>query len=154
MAFTLTIKINKEFNVRGDYEKVFNVLSTVPVSASHFPNVDKVEEIGDNTFRWDMEKIGIDKYYFQTVYACKYTSNKEEGWVKWIPVQEIGNALLKGEWNISKKNDGTNIKFYTEGDLSFPFPSIAKFIISPIITKKFEGFINKYIENLTNTFNS
>lgn len=152
MALTVSIKINRSFDVQCEYEKVFGVLADVPRSVSHFPKVEQLVDMGDNTFRWEMAKLGVDKYYFQTVYACKYTDNIDEGWVKWVAVKGVGNGIVEGSWQMKAENGGTHIDFFTKGDLNIPVSSLVKFIVSPLVVHEFEGLINKYLENLKETF--
>jgi hypothetical protein len=152
MSFTVNITINRNFEVRCPIDKVHEVLADVPRSVSHFPKVDQLVPLGDNTFRWEMEKIGIDRYYLQTVYACKYTSDQAEGWVKWVPVPGVGNGVVEGHWKCKSNGDRTHIDFYTKGDLTLPFPSLMKFLLAGFVTNEFNDLVDKYIVNLKKTF--
>jgi len=153
MAFKVNVDINKEFDVPADFDKVFDLLASVPDSVGHFPKVDQLVDMGDNCFRWEMEKLGIQKYYIQTVYACKYESDKESGSVVWKPVKDVGNAEIEGSWKITKQGDKTHAALTTKGVLTLPFPALAKMVIAPFATREFEGMVNQYIENLKKTFN-
>jgi hypothetical protein len=70
MAFTVNIDLGYEFAVRAPYQTVFDLLSDVAQSASHFPRLDHLVDLGDGVYRWEMAKIGIAKYALQTVYTC------------------------------------------------------------------------------------
>jgi len=153
MAFKVTVDIQKEIDVPADYDQVFDVLSNVPESVSHFPKVDQLVDIGDNSYRWEMEKIGVQKYYLQTVYACKYESDKDSGSITWKPVSGVGNAEIEGSWKITKQGDRTNIVLNNKGVLTLPFPSLAKMVIAPFASREFEGMVDQYIENLKKRFN-
>ena len=59
MAFSVKINVQREFETFCSPEKVFELLADVKRSASHFPKVDQLVDLGGNTFRWEMEKIGI-----------------------------------------------------------------------------------------------
>jgi len=154
MAFKVNVDISKELEVSADYDKVFDLLANVPESVSHFPKVDQLVDMGDNTFRWEMEKIGIQKYYLQTVYACKYESDKDSGSIIWKPVKDVGNAEIEGSWKITKKGDKTQIVLNTKGVMTLPFPGLAKMVISPFASREFESMVNQYIENLNKAFNA
>ena len=93
MAVTVEINLGYEFDVKAKASEVFAVLSDVPSSASHFPKVDQLVDLGGGAYRWEMEKIGIASITLQTVYASKYTSNKVKGTVSWTPIKGEGNAL-------------------------------------------------------------
>jgi carbon monoxide dehydrogenase subunit G len=154
MAFKVNVDIQKEFDVPADFDKVFDLLANVPESVSHFPKVDQLVDLGDNSFRWEMEKIGIQKYYLQTVYGCKYESDKDSGSITWKPVSNVGNAEIEGSWKINNQGDRTHIELKTKGILTLPFPGLAKMVIAPFASREFEGMVNQYIENLKKTFNA
>jgi carbon monoxide dehydrogenase subunit G len=150
MAFTVEVDFVRRFEVDCPYDRAFDVLSDVPESASHFPNVDALVDLGDNAFRWEMKKIGIDRFYIQTVYACKYTDNREKGWVKWTPVKGEGNGLLKGKWTIKSLDaDRTRIDLATGGELTVPLPGLVKLLVAPFVVAEFNKMVDKYIHNLT-----
>lgn len=152
MAFTANIEVDTEFELDCGYEKVFDLLADVPASVSHFPNMDQLVDMGGGKYRWEMKKIGVDKYAIQTVYACKYTSNRDKGWIKWTPVKGEGNGLVKGQWKIEELEDGrTNVNLQTSGELSIPLPKLAKVVVAPIVRREFEKMIDQYIDNLAAT---
>lgn len=154
MAFTVDIEIKKRFKVKAAVSAVFEVLADVPESASHFPKVDELVDLGDNCYRWEMEKIGLDKYNLQTVYACQYRSNKRAGTVTWEPLEDEGNALVEGKWTLKKATpSGTNVTLATTASLTLPFPKLVKFAVAPLVQREFEGLIEEYIANLKETFN-
>ncbi|MDX5297626.1 MAG: hypothetical protein LPK85_01610, partial [Gammaproteobacteria bacterium] len=93
MAITIAIEINREFEVAGSFDEIFDLLADVPRSAGYFPKVDKLTDLGNNTFRWEMEKVGVDKHALQSVYACSYTDDKAAGIIRWEPVKGDGNGV-------------------------------------------------------------
>ena len=58
MAITVDIDLGYEFAVKASASDVFDVLSDVPTSVSHFPKVDKLTDLGDCVYQWEMEKVG------------------------------------------------------------------------------------------------
>lgn len=152
MAFTVPIEINRVLEVGCEYDRVFDVLADVPTSAGHFPKLENLEPLGENTFRWHMEKIGLGLYSIQTVYACRYTSNRDEGWVEWKPVAGDGNAVVEGFWNMEIEDTSVYIEFYIKGELVLDLPFLAKMVVSPLAVAEFTGLIDTYIENLKKTF--
>lgn len=154
MAFTVTVAIDKEFEAECPIETAFAVVADVPESASHFPKLAELYEIGDNTYLWEMEKVGVGKYYLQTSYACKYTSDAAKGTVTWTPVKGEGNAQVKGKWTLKKAGPKkTKLRLATNAVLEVPLPSLVKVVVSPIVGGEFERLVDQYIENLKETFN-
>ncbi|MEO7391631.1 MAG: hypothetical protein ABIU58_05620, partial [Ramlibacter sp.] len=69
MALTVHIDLGYEFDVKAKASEVYEVLSDVPTSVSHFPKVDKLTDMGDGVYKWEMEKVGTAQVNIQTVYA-------------------------------------------------------------------------------------
>lgn len=154
MAFTTEIKLNKEIEVSWKPKKVFKLLSNVPESVSHFPKVDELVDLGDNTYRWEMEKIGIQAYHIQTIYACKYIADKENLTIRWEPVSGEGNGIVEGKWELEESDNGTLISFYTKGKLEIDLPFFVKMVVSPVVGIEFENMVDTYLDNLKKTMNS
>ena len=95
MAITVPISMGYELEVKAKAAEVFEVLSDVPTSASFFPKVDKLSDLGDNTYQWEMEKVGTAQVSIQTVYASKYTSSKPKGTVTWKPVGVAASTITE-----------------------------------------------------------
>lgn len=152
MAITVTIDLGYEFTVKANYNTVFDTLSDVPTSASYFPKVDQLVDLGKNTYRWEMAKIGIAQVNLQTIYASKYVSNKAKGTVVWTPVEGEGNALVSGNWKITDKKNATHLVLHIQGDLTLPLPGLMKKMIAPVVEGEFEKLVEQYIDNLTKQF--
>lgn len=152
MTFNVTIDLDYSFKVKAGAAEVFDVLSDVPTSASFFPEVDKLVDLGENTYRWEMAKIGIGSINLQTVYASKYTSDKDKGSVAWKPVKDVGNAQVSGHWKISEHKDATHVLLSVKGDLEIPLPSLMRLLMAPVVESEFEKLTDQYIENLIRRF--
>lgn len=152
MTINVNIDLGYEFEVNASAKDVFDVLSDVPTSASFFPKVDKLIDLGDDVYRWEMAKIGIAQINLQTIYASKYASDRAKGTVVWTPVQGEGNALVSGSWKITDKKTSTLIVLQITGDLTLPLPGLMKMVVAPVVEAEFEKMIEQYIANLTQRF--
>ena len=156
MAITVKMDLGYEFNVKAKAAEVFELLSDVPTSVSHFPKVDQLVDLGGNSYRWEMEKVGTAQVNIQTVYACKYVSKwdaaKGQGTVKWTPVKGVGNALVSGSWDISDQKKHTAIALAIQGDIEVPLPGLMKMVVVPVVEGEFEKLVEKYIANLIKRF--
>lgn len=152
MTITVHIALGYAFSVKAPASEVFEVLADVPASASHFPKVHRLVDLGHNTYRWEMEKIGLAQVHLQTVYASKYSSNKAKGTVTWTPVKGEGNALVSGSWKIGDKKKFTEVVLKIDGDLTLPLPGLMKMVVAPLVEAEFEKMVEKYIDNLTQRF--
>lgn len=152
MTINVNIDLGYEFEVNASAKDVFDVLSDVPTSASFFPKVDKLIDLGDDVYRWEMTKIGIAQINLQTIYASRYVANRAKGTVVWTPVQGEGNALVSGSWKITDKKTSTLIVLQITGDLTLPLPGLMKMVVAPVVEAEFEKMIEQYIANLTQRF--
>lgn len=152
MAIKVTIDLGYELNVKASYQKVFDTLSDVPTSASFFPKVDQLVDMGDNVYRWEMAKIGLAQVNLQTVYASKYVSNADKGTIVWTPVEGVGNALVSGNWKIVDKKKSTHITFKSKGELTLGLPGLMKMVVAPVVEAEFEKLVEQYLDNLTQHF--
>jgi carbon monoxide dehydrogenase subunit G len=152
MAIKVAIDLGYEFTVKADYATVFDILSDVPKSASFFPKVDRLVDLGDNIYRWEMAKIGLAQVNLQTIYASKYTANKSKGSVLWTPVAGEGNALVSGSWKVTDKKKATHLVLTLQGELTLPLPGLMKMVVGPVVEAEFEKLVEQYIDNLTANF--
>jgi carbon monoxide dehydrogenase subunit G len=152
MSITVNIDLAYEFEVKAKAAEVFEVLSDVPTSVSHFPKVEKLTDLGDGVYQWDMEKVGTKQVNIQTVYASKYVSDKAKGTVKWTPVKGIGNALVGGSWKIVDNKKSTAVALSIKGEIEVPLPGLMKMVVVPVVEGEFEKLVEKYIDNLIKRF--
>ena len=153
MAISVSIDLGYEFEVKAKMADVFAVLSDVPTSVSHFPKVDKLTDMGDGVYKWEMEKVGTAQVNIQTVYASKYVNDKAKGTVKWTPVKDIGNAQVGGSWKVTdNKGKSTAIELKIKGTVEVPLPGLMKMVVGPVVEGEFEKLVDKYIANLIKKF--
>ena len=152
MAITVPFDLAYEFEVKAKAADVFAVLSDVPTSASFFPKVSKLVDLGGGAYRWEMEKVGTAQVNIQTIYAAKYTTSEKKGTVVWTPVAGVGNAAVGGSWDITDKKKSTLIVLKIRGELTVPLPGLMKAIVGPIVVSENEKLVEKYVDNLIKKF--
>lgn len=152
MAITVKIDLGYEFDVKAKAAEVFEVLSSVPESVSHFPKVEKLTDLGGGVYQWEMEKVGTAQVNIQTIYASKYVADKAKGTVKWTPVKGVGNALVGGSWKIVDNKKSTNVALAIQGEIEVPLPGLMKMVVAPVVEGEFEKLVEKYIDNLIKRF--
>ena len=152
MSVNVPIELGYEFEVRSGFDAVFALLSDVPRSVAHFPKVEKLTDLGDGVYKWEMQKVGTAQVHLQTVYASKYTSDKARGTVTWTPVKGVGNALVGGSWKITDQGRSTKCVLKIEGAVDVPLPGLMKPVVAPVIEGEFEKLVERYIDNLVRVF--
>ena len=152
MAITVSIDLGYEFEVKAKAADVFAVLADVPKSVGHFPKVEKLTDMGDGVYKWEMQKVGTAQVNIQTVYASKYVSSKAKGTVVWTPVPGVGNALVGGSWTLKDNKKSTGVVLKIAGEMTVPLPGLMKVLVVSVVQGEFEKLVEKYIANLVKTF--
>jgi len=149
MSLTITLHLAYEFDVKAKPKEAFALLADVPQSASHYPNVAQLVDLGKNTYRWEMEPVGSGPVHVQTVYASKYVTNKTKGTIVWTPVDGEGNALVGGSWTITDHKSFTRLVLEVQAEVHLPLPALMKAVATPIVEAEFEHMTEQYIDNIT-----
>ena len=153
MSVTVPISIVRDFVTTAPVQGVYEVLADVPNSVSHFPQVERLVPLGDDKYRWEMEKMGTQSHYFQVRYVSRYTRDETAKWIRWVPMPE-GNGAFSGCWELSRVGNETRVHFENAGHLVLPFPRMLKRIVKPFVEKQFQDLLNQYIANLKRTFDA
>ncbi len=153
MTTTVSMDIGYEFDVKASAKEVFDVLADVPVSASFYPRVQELVDVGSGAYRWEMEKIGVGQVTLQTIYTSRYVANKARGTVTWTPVPgDEDNAQVSGSWKISDKKTHTHVVLQVQAEVVLPVPALMKVVVTPVVTAEFEQLTEQYIDNLCKRF--
>ena len=152
MGVSVDIDLGYEFAVKASFAKVFEVLADVPASVASFPKVDRLVDMGDGAYRWEMAKVGSGQVSLQTIYACKYVNDRKKGSVVWTPVKGVGNAQVSGSWAIKDRKTSTHLTLKIAGTVDTPLPALMKLVVVPMVRGEFETLVEKYIDNLIERF--
>lgn len=151
MSVTVPISFVRDFYTAASPQAVYTVLADVPLSISHFPNVERLVPLGDDKYRWEMARMGTQNYYFQIQYVTRYSRSDSEKWIRWEPIAE-GNGSFKGCWEITQEGNRTRVHFENEGHLELPLPRLARRLITPFVLNQFNELMDVYLANLQRTF--
>ena len=152
MTVTVEIDLGYEFAVKAAFKDVFDVLGNVPVSASFFPKVERLVDLGKNAYRWEMASLGVAGASLLSVYASKYTIDRAKGSVVWVPVKGQGNAQISGSWKVTRGKKSTALEFRVCGGVDVPVPGLMQVVVVPVVRNEFETLVEKYIDNLIKHF--
>lgn len=152
MTVQAEVDLEYEFAVKAKAAKVFALLSDVPASASHFPKVHAVTDLGKGVFQWEMQKVGSPQVNIQTVYASKYKIDATKRLVSWSPVKNTGNAQVSGSWTITDQKKSTALRLIVQATVFVPLPDIMQAIVQPVVSAEFEKLLDQYIANLIEEF--
>lgn len=152
MTIHVELDLGYEFTVKAGLQDVFDLVSDVPRSVSHFPKVQQLDDLGGGAYRWTMERVGTAQVHVQTVYASQYRSDRHKGTVVWTPVPGVGNAQVGGSWTLSETRKGTKLQLRLQGVAEMPLPALMKVVVEPVVKAEFEKLLEAYIANLIREF--
>ena len=152
MTISVDIDLGYEFEVKAAFKDVFDVVSDVPISASFFPKLEQLVDVGGGVYRWEMAKVGTAQVNIQTIYASKYVADRKKGTVVWTPVKGVGNAQVSGSWLIVDKKTSTECTLKIKGTVDVPLPGLMKMVVVPVVKGEFEKLVEKYVDNLIKKF--
>lgn len=97
MTVTVSVNLEKTFDVQCSQTKAFSQLVDVASTAAMFPKLDQIVNLGGDTWRWEMAKIGVAGISHQVKYTVKYTNDGRTK-IDWSPLENDseGNALVRG----------------------------------------------------------
>ncbi|MDO9174608.1 MAG: hypothetical protein Q7V62_07365 [Actinomycetota bacterium] len=127
------------------------LLADVPRSAAHFPDVLHLVALGDNTFRWEMKRVGLGDIALQTVYASHYRSDAARLWVGWEPVHGVGNAEVSGHWQLVASPHGTRVHLALDTRFELPLPHLLQHVAEHLVGHELNRQVDIYIANLRRT---
>jgi len=143
----LTIQFEKSVIFSQDIDTCFRLLSDIPFTATCFPKVEELIDLGNNTYQWDLEPQGPPPYSVQTIYACRYRYNTPDK-ISWEPIPEIGNAFFGGSWTLSPLHNRCKAQFILNGEMDFPIPEFAEIMAKPLIRSLFNTLLNDFLDAL------
>lgn len=152
MALTLDFNVQYSFEVDADYDAVFNLLADIPLASSFHPSLDKIVDLGNGYYRWEMKKIGVDKINMQTLYTCLYESDRQAGTIVWTPVPDEGNASVDGCFRVKRKEGLTQVESIINSTVTLPLPALMKKLVIQFVTTENRKLNEQYIRNLIQQF--
>lgn len=151
MSLTIDLHLAYELDVKASAQEAFALLSDVPRSASHYPKLAHLEDLGKGAYRWEMEPVGSGPVHLQTVYAAHYLSSKSKGTVTWTPVAGEGNARVAGSWTITAHKGFTRLVLEINASVDLPLPGLMKAVAEPIVEFEFESLTEQYLDRIAQT---
>jgi carbon monoxide dehydrogenase subunit G len=151
MTVCVPLRFEREFEVPARPDVVHALLADVPRSASHFPEVERVVPLGDNSFRWEMHRHGIRGFSVQTIYASQYESDARALRTSWRPIPEVGNARVSGHWQLRPHGTGTRVHFEFAADLDVSVPHFMERPLEGLVHFELTHLVDHYLTNLQAT---
>lgn len=140
-------KVKKSIQINASLEDVYDYLLDVSKSSECYDNLESVEKVDDETYRWLMKEKDYGPLKFQVRYVLTYATNDVDR-ISWKSTGE-GNTDVDGEVALKAVGDGATEVTVTNNLASdIPIPRLMKALAKPMATKELERTIDKYLKNL------
>lgn len=145
----IDIAIRREFDVAAPLETTFKFLADTPATLEHYPKLQKLVDLGNKCWRWELEPVGLKGISHQLIYSVRYEFNPEDGRIAWTPLKaEKDNANIRGRFEITGSSQGSHIILDTDGSLTLPVPKLLGMAAKPMVEREFVQQIDGFIANL------
>ncbi|TXH02912.1 MAG: hypothetical protein E6R07_14035 [Nevskiaceae bacterium] len=144
----IPVELADQFSVGASLETAFELLADVPRSVSHFPDIAKLQPLGDGAYRWELKPLGAAGIQHQVVYASRYVADAAARTVVWTAVSGVGNGVMQGHWRLRAQGQGTHIDFLNRGELEVPVPMLFRAAAKPVVQGLFQKQVRDYLDNI------
>lgn len=149
MHSSIPLRLERDFDVGAGPAATHALLADVPRSASHFPGVQRLVPLGDNAFRWEMERIGVGELSLQTIYASRYRDDPQALRVWWEPVRGVGNATVAGHWQLrARPGGGTHVHLALDTCFELPVPHLLAHVAERVLALELGRQVDAYVAAL------
>lgn len=148
----IPVTIKQTFDVAASPLDTHALLSNVPRSASHVPEVKEVVKLDELTWRWVMNPQSYAGVTMQPVYACRYGFHPDALRITWEPVKEEGAFIeVFGHWQLEELHNGTRANLLLDMRFELPIPQMLAGMAEPLLRSEFEKQMSTYVSALTRT---
>ena len=111
-----------EVVIRAEKAAILELLQNIPVCGPMFPGVDRIEDLGDNRYRWLIKERRTLGTSFVGNYVAEYTHTTDA--VSWKTIE--GNMKTTGRWRLSGPDLAVRVRAEATTELDAPVPRFLK----------------------------
>ena len=115
-------RASHEGTIRAKREDVLALLADVPVSGPMFPGVDRIEDVGNDRYRWVIKERRTLGTTFVGNYVAEYT--RTDDGVAWKTIE--GNMKTHGTWRLAGSDGYVRVSVQATTELDAPVPRFLK----------------------------
>ena len=137
---------DRTFVVEAPYEEVVDYFCDPARFKVAFSQLEKGEEVEENTWRWVLREKAEKGITFKPDYTVRY--QREGDTARWETVR--GNMRSKGSVSFRKLGDERTEVHYTEEiESDLPIPRLAARVFKPIVAREVRGGIGDFLDRST-----
>jgi len=141
--------------VGWDVRRAFALVADVPLSAGHFPGLQRLDDLGDGIYRWNMQPLEFGKFAHQVRYSARYVADAEADTVVWDTVGADGNTRADGSWRIKPLDGGAELTFQNRLAVQLPIPRLmarpARKVVPGIMDKQTRTYLTAIAQKMDGT---
>ncbi len=145
------VDLRYTLRVGWDADQALALVADVPKSASHFPGLERLDELGDGVYRWNMKTFQVSKFRHQVCYAAKYVSEPSARTVVWTTVGSDNNTVANGQWRVVPEGSGARLDFENRLTVMLPVPRLAARVVKNLVPKMTDRETRIYLERIAAT---
>jgi len=143
------VNIRRTLKVSWPPDRAFELVADVPRSASHFPGLEKLEDLGDGVYRWHLSSFKVGKIKFPVSYSARYVSNPDNSTVTWSTQAGSKNTRADGEWQVHPDGEGTRLEFRNRLVVVLPVPRLMMRMANKVARDMTEKQIGAYLGRIS-----
>ncbi len=145
----LNTVVKREVKIKAPVEKVFELLSDYERSASHVPDLEKIEKRGE-IYHWEFKPVGVKGINVKVQYDVRF-SNIPQKEVSWETIPGSGNAEVKGKFELKGEGDETSVTLTMDVTVDAPIPRLMTKLAKPILESEIKNLVEGYLTNIRKT---
>lgn len=125
------------------------LFADVETTLKKFPKLRKLNSLGAQDFRLDMQTIGssVAKIAHDVSFGARCAVTRSE--LNWKPIPKVGNAQLEGHLRAAGEGKSARLSLHVRGELhDVPVPLMYRLVAPAFIQGKFSALIDAYLEKL------
>jgi carbon monoxide dehydrogenase subunit G len=147
----VTVNIRRTLSVGWDADRALALVADVPKSAAHFPGLERLDDLGDGVFRWNMNPFQVSKFRHQVRYSAQYITDTTNRIVVWNTIGQDNNTTADGRWTVVSEGTGTRLEFENRLVVRMPVPRLASRVVKALVPKITDRETRIYLERIAAT---
>jgi hypothetical protein len=145
----VTIATERSVEAPVPLSRVLPLLDDLESTIKRFPKLRTLKPIGKDAYLWEMNPIGskLAKIAHEVSYGAKYSIDRKQNQVSWVPVPKQGNATIEGWFRFDGDESTTRLTFKVSGELDeVPVPLLYRAVAPAFIRGKFAALVDIFLE--------
>jgi hypothetical protein len=152
---SIPVQISREIAVGTSPHRMHELVSNVPRSVSHWPDVQNLVHVDGTDYRWEMVPVSYAGMTMQPVYVLRYGWDREALRVWWDPVPQEGHFVqATGYWQLAAGGAGTAARFELDMRFELPVPTMLAGMARQLLEAEVGKQVDTYLAAITRTLES